>query len=292
MTDSVANDLDEALAAEEARWTRHVQLLDWQPGYRIRGPEDPFTPAQEYLHHAHWLEYASSHARARLDGGDAPATIEDVDAQNDAWATEDAGMPHESAKARAEAARAEYIEVISQSGRTDARVIASVTGNLVDHFDTHFGYMVDGMLEHESVQWERMTAALDSHPRGRLHRGEDGISWEATTVYAHLERWMDVQARRVHAFLEHGEVPALEATVDELNGRWMPEDASLRFETARRHAYLTRDRFVRMVREVPIGAWNARLVGLCAGNSVGHYQEHLAWIVREYRPGRLNFGRG
>lgn len=284
MTDSAANELvelDGVLAAEEARWTRHVQLLDWQPDYRIRGPEDPFRPAQEYLHHAHWLEYASSRARARLDGGDAPSTIEDVNEQNDAWAAEDACVSHKAAKARAAAARAEYIGLIRRSGRTDARVIASVTGNLVDHLDQHFGYMVTGVLEHESMQWERMTAALDSHTRGKLHQGDDGVPWDATDIYSHLYRWMWVQFPRVERFLTTGEVPDLDLTVDELNGLWRAEDKDVKFEAARRRAYRTRDRFRRMIVEVPIEKWTPRLVGLCAGNSLGHYQEHLGWIMRD-----------
>src|SRR3546814_19010892 len=80
--------------------------------------------------------------------------------------------------------------------------------------------MVTGMLDHESVQWERITAILDAHPRGPLHRGEDDVSWDATAVYAHLCRWMAVQFSRVAAFLATGEVPDLDATVDDLNHRW------------------------------------------------------------------------
>jgi len=35
------------------------------------------------------------------------------------------------------------------------------------------------------------------------------------------------------------------------------------------------------MRDVPIAQWNARLVGLFVGNAAGHYQEHLAWILRD-----------
>ncbi len=272
--------LDEVIAESDLRWQRHVDLLDWEPAYRIRGPEDPFTPGQEYLHHAHWLEYAAAHVRARLEGREAPPRIEDASAQNDAWAAEDANVPHAEAKERAGAARSAYIEAVRSIGRSDARFVAGVRVNLVSHLDQHFGYMLDGTFEHESLQWERMTAALDAHPRGPLHRGDDSVSWGATDVYAHLHRWMWVQLPRVAAFLETGEVPELEASVDELNARWMAEDGKLEFEDARRRAFRMRDRFVRTMRDVPVDRWTTRLVGLCAGNSVGHYQEHLDWISR------------
>ncbi|MCA9850705.1 MAG: hypothetical protein KC461_08670 [Dehalococcoidia bacterium] len=273
--------LSDVFAESDARWQRHVELLDWQPDYRIRGPEDPFTPAQEYLHHAHWLEYATAIVRARLDGAEPPPRIEDTSAQNDAWAMEDARVPHGEAKARAESARIGYIEAVRATGRGDDRFVMGVRGNLVGHVDQHFAYMVNGMLEHESMHWERITAALDSHSRGRLHRGDDGISWEAVDIYAHLHRWMWIQFPRVEAYLETGEVPELEASVDELNARWLAEDDRVKFENARRHAFRTRDRFVRMMQDIPIEKWSMRLVGLCVGNSVGHYQEHLNWIVRD-----------
>ena len=273
--------LAEVLAAAEARWTRHVQVLDWQPDYRIRGPEDPFTAPQEYAHHGHWLESALGRLRARLDGTELPPRIADFDAQNAAWAEEDSGRSHEEAKAYATEMRGAYLEAARGPARTDERVLAGLEFMLVNHFDEHFRYMITGMLEHESMQWECMTAALDSHPRGTLHRGGDGVAWDATAIYAHLHRWMWVQFPRVEAFIETGEVPELEATTDELNARWLVEDKDLKFEVARRHAYRTRDRFARLLRDVPIGKWNPRLVGLFVGNATGHYQEHLAWILRD-----------
>ena len=255
--------------------------LDWQPDYRIRGPEDPFTAPQEYAHHGHWLESALGRLRARLDGTELPPRIADFDAQNAAWAEEDSGRSHEEAKAYATEMRGAYLEAARGPARTDERILAGLEFMLVNHFDEHFRYMITGMLEHESMQWERMTAALDSHPRGTLHRGGDGVAWDATAIYAHLHRWMWVQFPRVEAFIETGEVPELEATTDELNARWLVEDKDLKFEVARRHAYRTRDRFARLLRDVPIGKWNPRLVGLFVGNATGHYQEHLAWILRD-----------
>lgn len=278
-TESSPDRLDEVLVAAEARWQRHVDLLDWQPGYRVRGPEDPFTPAQEYAHHGHWLEDVLARLRARLDGTKRPPPVTDVDGQNAAWAAEDAARSHEEAKAFATAARDAYLEVAREAARTDQRVLDGLESMLVAHFDQHFGYMVTGMLEHESAQWERLTAILDARPRDTLHRGEDGVAWHAADVYAHLARWMDIQFPRVGAFLATGEVPELDATVEELNALWMAEDRDRPFEDARRHAFRTRDRFVRMIRDVPVDRWNARVLGWCAGNSVGHYQEHLAWIV-------------
>src|SRR3546814_11697610 len=89
MPDDPAHDpLGEVLTTAEARWQRHAHLLDYQPDYRIRGPEDPFTPALEYAHHAHWLEYSSAHLRAYLEKRERPAPVEHPDAQNDAWAPE------------------------------------------------------------------------------------------------------------------------------------------------------------------------------------------------------------
>ncbi len=273
--------LTEVLAAAEARWTRHTQVLDWQPDYRIRGPEDPFTPAQEYAHHGHWLETSLARLRARLDGTEPPARIADGNAQNAKWAEVDAGLTIEDAKAYATEMRTAYLEAAPGPAATDERILAGLEFMLVRHFDDHFRYMVTGMLNHESMQWERMTAALDSHPRETLHKGEDGVAWDAVAIYSHLHRWMFVQFPRVEAFLQTGEVPELEATTDQLNALWFREDKEQRFESARRNAYRTRDRFVRMIGEVPIEKWNARLVGLCVGNSAGHYQEHIDWIMRD-----------
>ena len=35
------------IEAADARWQRHVEVLDWNAAWRIRGPEDPFIAVQE-----------------------------------------------------------------------------------------------------------------------------------------------------------------------------------------------------------------------------------------------------
>jgi hypothetical protein len=279
MTTDDRSTLASILAAADARWQRHVEVLDRDPAWRIRGPDDPFVAAQEYGHQAHWLEYATARLRARLDGAEAPPRITDFDEANAAWAEEDARVPHEEARERASRARDAYIALVSGAAGADERLLTGAAFLLIDHVDEHFRYMVQGIQRHESDGWERITAILDATPTGTVHRGDDGTDWRASDVYAHLWRWMDVQFPRVEAFLAVGEVPELPATTDELNVRWLREDAELSFAEARRRAFLARDRFVESMRAMPIERWTNRLVSLYAGNSVGHYEEHLGYFA-------------
>ncbi len=275
MTDDLQIVLDNA----DARWTRHLAVLEWDPAWRIRGPEDSFTAAQELAHHAHWLDYALAHARARTEGTEAPAAIEDFDAANDAWAAEDAALTFEDARDRAAQSREAYIAFLrplAESGDQDA--LAGLRGNLVGHFDEHFGFMITGLLRHESVAWERLTAFLDARSDAALHTGDKGETWSAAAIYAHLGRWMTVNMPRVDAFLADGVVPDLPAEMDALNARWFEEDRDISFADARRGTFLARDQFTAQIRSVPLDRWTPRLVALCNGNSLGHYQEHLGYI--------------
>lgn len=264
----------------DARWRRFTEVLDRAPEHRIRGAATDWTARDEYAHFAHWLEFAGGHARARFEGTPPPPPIADEDEQNDAWAAGDRALTLAQAKARCEAARQGYIDLIQglPAERRTERVAAVVRGGLVGHFDTHFGYMVEGMLRDESAGWERFTAILDARPVDLLHTGDDGRPWRAADIYAHVERWMTVNLPRAEAGLATGTVPELGASPDALNARWLAEDAGVTFEAARRRAFLARDAFMGQMRGIPVEQWTARLVSLYGGNAWGHYREHLEYM--------------
>jgi hypothetical protein len=274
--------LDSVEAAARTRWDRHRQVLEWDTAWRIRGPEDPFIAAQEIAHHGHWSDHAFAGLRARVERTPAPPRIEDLDGQNAAWADEDAALTYDDARDRTEAILAKYTAYVrSVPTEHRDRAVRGLHFLAVEHFDAHFGFMVTGLLEHESAGWERLTAILDARPEGVLHTGEDGQDWTAAAIYAHLERWMAVNMPRVDAFLAagpDGSVPDLQASVDELNARWVEEDAALSFAEARQRAFRSRDHFVAQIRSVPADRWTPRLVGLYMGNAWGHYNEHLAYF--------------
>lgn len=147
------------------------------------------------------------------------------------------------------------------------------------------GFMVAGLLQHESSGWEQITALLDARADEVLHTNDQGEPQRASDVYAHLERWMTANIPRVEAFLADGPggaVPDLPASVDELNARWAQEDRDVAFAEARRRAFLARDRFMAQMRTVPLDRWTARLVGLYHGNGLGHYQEHLGYLGSQW----------
>ncbi len=274
-------DLHAALGEAEERWQRHTQLLGVARDLRIRGPEDPFTAAQELGHHAHWLEYARAATLARFEDAPAPERIEDEDAANARWAAEDAALPFEDALARCTRAWESYRDAIVRLAGAlpeQERLVRGLRGNLVDHFDQHWGYLVRGELAHESVEWERLTALLDARPEGVLHSGEDGQDWTARDIYTHLERWMTTNIPRVQTFASTGAVPDLPASVDELNARWIEQDRDVAFPEARRRAFLARDRFADTVRDLPAAQWTTRIAALYHGNARGHYLEHLDYI--------------
>ena len=176
--------------------------------------------------------------------------------------------------------RQDYIDLIRAlpGERRNERVAGVVRGALVSHFDDHFGYMVAGMLSDEAAAWARLTAALDARPSEVLHTGEDGRAWRAADIYAHLERWMTVNIPRAEAGLATGVVPELEASADDLNARWLAEDANVTFDAARRRSFVAREAFMAQMRGIAIPQWTARVVSLYAGNAWGHYAEHLEYM--------------
>ncbi|MDO9445654.1 MAG: hypothetical protein Q7K37_10090 [Dehalococcoidia bacterium] len=264
----------------EARWRRHTEVLDWSPDYRIRGTDTDWLARDEYAHFAHWLEYALVGARSRLLGGPPPTPIADEDAQNDAWAAEDRALTEEEARRRCTSIRQDYVDLIRglPEERRNERVAGVVRGVLVSHFDDHFGYMVAGMLSDEAAAWQRLTAALDPRPSEVLHTGDDGRPWRAADIYAHVERWMTVNIPRAETGLATGVVPELESSADDLNARWLAEDAGVTFEAARRRSFVAREAFMAQMRGIAIPQWTARLVSLYAGNAWGHYAEHLEYM--------------
>ncbi|MEX1023306.1 MAG: hypothetical protein WD058_09175, partial [Dehalococcoidia bacterium] len=187
MTDTTTR-LAEILEAAEACWARHAQVLEWERDARIRGPQDPFTAAMEFAHQWRWLDYALAAARADAEGGAAPPLLDDMDAQNEAWAAEDAALTFEDARDRCEAARSAYIAYVGErtAASPDEALLTAAYDNLVDHFDVHFAYIVAGSLAHEAAGWQRLTAILDARPSEVLHRGDDGHAWRAADIYAHL----------------------------------------------------------------------------------------------------------
>lgn len=271
--------LEEAVRQATARRDRHAETLGRDPSWRFRGPDDPFTAAQEWGHHWHWADVALYATRARVEGLRRRPRLED-DEQNAAWAAEDQALTYEDALAKYDAVLAEYVAYLRglTLEQRDGAVAEWFTGTVVEHFDQHFGFLVEGALLHEEATWQRLTAILDARPDGVLHTGANGEAWNAADTYAHLERWMTVNIPRVAEFLATGVFPELPAGTDEMNARWSKEDAGIAFDVARTKAFEARERFMAQMRTVPLDRWTSFLLRHYGGNAWGHYAEHLDYL--------------
>lgn len=271
--------IEEAVRQATARRDRHAETLGRDPSWRFRGPDDPFTSAQEWGHHWHWADVALHATRARIEGLPKRARLAD-DEQNAAWAAEDAALTYEEALAKYDAVLAEYVAYLRGLApeQRDETVAAWFTGTTVGHLDQHFGFLVEGALLHEEATWQRLTALLDARPSGVLHTGANGEPWTAADTYAHLERWMTVNIPRVEEFLASGVFPELPAGTDEMNALWSKEDASIAFDGARAKAVDARRLFMAQMRTIPLDRWTSFLMRHYGGNAWLHYVEHLDYI--------------
>lgn len=274
--------LDELVHEAAARRDRHAETLGGNAAWRFRGPDDPFSAAQEWGHHWRWTDASFYATRARIEGLLRRPRLED-DAQNAAWAAEDASLTYDEARAKYDAVLAGYVAYLQglSPEQRDEAVAEWFAGAVVEHFDQHYGFIVEGALLHEEAAWQRLTGLLDARASGVLHTGDDGQPWSAADIYAHIERWMTANIPRVDAFLASGTVPELPASVDELNARWSKEDAGVAFDAARTRTVEARTRFMAQMRTIPLDRWTARLMGLYGGNAWGHYAEHLEYLDAE-----------
>ena len=114
-----------------------------------------------------------------------------VTALNVEWEAADRALTLEQARERAASSRDALLEALRgvPDDRIDERVLDLALDDPVDHFETHFRWMVQGVMRDEERWWNAIEAALDAHPGGRFHL--EGDPWDARDVWAHLARWLN-----------------------------------------------------------------------------------------------------
>ncbi len=276
MTNDRRAALEVALDRAEVLWQRHTQILDRLPETQeLHGFGSGWLARDEYAHHARWCEASRARLLAHLDGAPPPPDLEPgYEALNAVWEAEDRALTLPQARSRATEARGAFIEALRgvPDERIDERVLELALDDPGDHFETHFRWMVQGMMADEERWWTAIEAALDAHPGGRFHL--EGDPWDARDVWAHLARWLHRAVDVCEARLR-GETPERIADFDAQNAAWQREDSALSLADAKERAMEARRRLLEFVDATPTERWDAPMSGSIASNSAYHYLEHL-----------------
>ena len=140
------------------------------------------------------------------------------------------------------------------------------------------GSQMRAMVSADGAEWEKLIAALEAHPDGRVH-DRDSPLWTSRDVYTHLARWINHSVDQLEARLAGRRLPPILETDDEINARWQQEDRHLSPDEARERAQAAFDRRLRAIEAVPINRWDADLEALAKADGFEHYANHRRYIV-------------
>jgi hypothetical protein len=276
MTNDRRVELQTALDRAEVLWQRHTQVLDRLPETQeLHGFGSGWLARDDYAHNARWCISSLAELRAHLDGEPRPDWVhEPEDEVNVRWQEEDRALTREQARERAVEAREALLGTLRDlpDDRLDDVVLAIAKDDPGDHLETHFRWMVQGVMRDEERWWNAIEAALDAHPGGRFHL--EGDPWDARDVWAHLARWLHRSVDVCEARLE-GRTPERITDFDAVNAQWQQADSALSLDEAKGRAMEARRRLLEFVDATPTERWDAPMSGSIASNSAYHYLEHL-----------------
>jgi hypothetical protein len=134
------------------------------------------------------------------------------------------------------------------------------------------------MLQRDEDEWEALIALLDAAGDATVH-APDSPPWNARDVYAHLARWIDHSMDAFEARRDGSEAPPTPpGTDDEINARWLAEDADLPFAEARNRAHAAYERRLGLVRSLPDERWDDRFSEIAHADGYQHYESHRRYI--------------
>jgi hypothetical protein len=133
------------------------------------------------------------------------------------------------------------------------------------------------MIRKDNLEWESLTAVLDSHPAEKLY-GLDSAPWSSRDVYAHLARWIEHSNQAMEAYREGRTISHPPGTDDEINERWRLEDRVLTLAEARKKACEAFDQRLRIIRTVPLELWDNELEKIVLYDGWAHFSAHRGYV--------------
>jgi len=127
--------------------------------------------------------------------------------------------------------------------------------------------------------WEAFLARIQHLPNERIEQHLPDGGWTRKQMLAHITTWHELSVERLARFAESGEPSGLEDETDAINARAARAavgrtsgEVLLSVQESYRH--LRRE--VSRLTDVQLDAHDGWAAATIAGNSYGHYDEHLA----------------
>jgi len=138
---------------------------------------------------------------------------------------------------------------------------------------------VRDILARMDAGWAAFHGRVTSMPTEKLadRIGDDG--WTRKQMLAHIAAWHDLATERLARFADSGEPAHLAEEDDAINARAARAAegrTSGEILLAMADSYRRFRRQVNTLTDAQLGAHDAWAAGIVAGNSVEHYEEHLA----------------
>jgi hypothetical protein len=147
-------------------------------------------------------------------------------------------------------------------------------------------------LEQVQAAWQRLVAALEQVPEGRV--SEPGIvgDWSAKDLMGHITTWEEKTVEAFQRFVAKGKATVYVSmkTVDAVNAREVKRKRSLPYAEIRASFYQTHQRLMTFLQGLPEPVFaEARMRRRLALDTYEHYGEHRTQLLRwlgEERPQR------
>lgn len=143
------------------------------------------------------------------------------------------------------------------------------------------------VLSSMDAGWTAFSASVKSMPNEQLEERLGEGAWTRKQMLAHIGTWHDLTGDRLGRFMELGEPPDLDEDEDAINAR------AARAATGRTTGEIVQgveDSYRRLHRQVSrltdeqLVDHDGFAAAIIAGNSYGHYREHLADLGIEVEP--------
>jgi hypothetical protein len=138
---------------------------------------------------------------------------------------------------------------------------------------------VQDVLTRMDEGWQAFRARVHALPGEALQAHLGGGGWTRKQMLGHITTWHDLTVERLSTFASTGEVPSLDEEEDAINAR---AARAAEGRTAGEVLQSMDDSFARLRREVArlsgdqLASHDLFAAAAIAGNSYGHYAEHMA----------------
>jgi hypothetical protein len=137
--------------------------------------------------------------------------------------------------------------------------------------------MITEMSRKDCLEWELLTAVLDTHPEESLH-GPNSPSWVSRDVYAHLARWINYSNRDMEAYCAGRSISPPIKNAEGLNSRWQQEDSWMTLPEARKRAHDAFAQRLHIIQSIPLNQWDKELGRIVHYDGAEHFAAHRSYI--------------